>query len=86
MTFFDVDTSDDKSRKSSAKILGTIMLISGIAFVTWCVAELIYVSNGIRVETVYGDVISMSRLVIGTLGILGGIVVMKNEDWSTIKP
>lgn len=85
MSFYDVNTSADRSQKNNAKILGGIMLVAGVTFVTWFAADMIYVSNNMRIA-IYSDVIMLSRVVIGVLSILGGMVVMKNEDWSTIKP
>lgn len=85
MSFFDVETRSEKSQKSNAKVLGSILTIASIALIAWYVADVIYDAYGIR-AVIYGDMLSISRLVIGVVGVLAGLIVMKNEDWSTIKP
>ena len=88
MSYFDVDQelpAPKPQKKSHAYTLGGILLICGFALVTWHVADAIFILQEIKIAP-YSDIILLSRLVVGVLFILAGVMTKKNEDWSIIKP
>ena len=73
-------------RKSkSSKIPGEIMVIMGIAIVTYYIFDTIVISQGLR--AIYlDDVASTARLVIGIVAILGGMFAWKWDELGNAMP
>lgn len=76
---FDTTITVKKKEGNKGKIPGMIMMVFGLATVIWFIVDILLITAGIR--TVYlENLASTSRLIIGIIGILGGIVVWKWDD------
>jgi hypothetical protein len=81
----DTTIATGKRQGTRDKILGMIILIFGLALVTWYIFDTIMVYNNYRLVYI-DDIGSIVRLVIGTIGMFTGILVWKWEDIGTVTP
>ena len=81
---YSFSTGIRKAAKNS-KIPGEIMVIMGIALITYYVFDTITVFGGFRAPYL-DDIASTSRIVVGIVAVLGGMFAWKWDDIGTSMP